>query len=121
MWLLACVNDLTLFVKKVEGEKELSCDFLHHGERNPSLWKEATIFGHVRTYGLKDKAHVISIGPPMFKLVQKTQNMIGAEMRSIEGSNAPQDVQLEGVMLSPIGVCGQNLQSDMLFCPSLLD
>lgn len=63
-------------MKKLEGEKELSCDFLHRGEGNSSLRKETTIFGHVRTHGLDDKAHVVPIGTAMLKLVQKTQDMI---------------------------------------------
>jgi hypothetical protein len=75
---LTGVNDPTLVMKKREGEKELSCDFLHHGEGNSSLRKDTTIFGHVRAHGLDDKAHVISVGPAMLKLVQKTQDMICA-------------------------------------------
>lgn len=32
-----------------------------------------------------------------------------------------QNVQLEGIVLSPIRVRRQNLQSNMLFCPGLSD
>ena len=63
-------------MKKLEGEKELSYDFLHHGEGSSSLGKKTTVFGHIRTHGLDDKAHVISVGPTMLKLVQKAQDMI---------------------------------------------